>query len=127
MLTAQRQICLQGNRSFKPACKRTSDGSSRSAVGVRVVAEEAPEKLSGVKEGSRIRVSRSLPIYHSPKFKEGLDLEGKEGEVLSDVSQFKGKTLSSTLPYKVQFMVPHGEAGEVKVIAHLNGTEFEPL
>lgn len=53
------------------------------------------------------------------KFKEGLDLEGKEGEVLSDVSQFKGKVLSSTLPYRIQFMIPHEEAGEVKVIAHL--------
>ena len=91
---------------------------------MRVVAEEAPEKLSGVKEGSRVRVTRSLPVYHSLKFKGGLDLEGKEGEVLADVSQFKGKVLSSTLPYKIQFMVPHEEAGEVKIIAHLVRTEI---
>ncbi|KAK9844477.1 hypothetical protein WJX74_002983 [Apatococcus lobatus] len=81
----------------------------------------------GVKEGTRVRVTRSIPVYHAMKFKGGLDLEGKEGEVLSDVSQHKGKVLSSTLPYRIQFMVPHEEAGEVKVIAHLNGTEFEPL
>ena len=86
---------------------------------MRVVAEEAPEKLSGVKEGSRVRVTRSIPVYHAMKFKGGLDLEGKEGEVISDVSQYKGKVLSSTLPYRIQFMVPHEEAGEVKVIAHL--------
>ena len=34
------------------------------------------------------------------------------------IKVFKGKTLSSNLPYKVQFMVP-SEGKEVKVIAHL--------
>jgi hypothetical protein len=34
------------------------------------------------------------------------------------IKVFKGKTLSSNLPYKVLFMLP-GDGKDVKVIAHL--------
>jgi hypothetical protein len=59
------------------------------------------------------------------KFKKGLSLEGLEGTVLSNETQYHDKdgepiTLSANLPWKVEFKVPAPDGGkDVKVLAHL--------
>lgn len=58
-------------------------------------------------------------VYHAPKRKEGLDLEGLEGEVLAYVDDYKGKKLSSNLPVKVRFLLDNEGGKETKFFSHL--------
>lgn len=44
-------------------------------------------------------------VYHAPKQKAGLDLEGMEGELVAWVDQYKGKVLSTSLPAKIKFIM----------------------
>lgn len=85
--------------------------SSRSSLSVRCE----------LKEGARVRVKAPVTIYHVGKFKEGLNLEGKEGTVVQNVAQYKGQELSANLPWKVEFAVPapDGGAKPVKVLTHM--------
>lgn len=60
---------------------------------------------------------------HVGKFKEGLQLQGREGVVQKNEAQYNWKgqdmALSANLPWKVQFSVDGPEGKPVKVIAHL--------
>lgn len=79
-------------------------------------------KPAKVEAGARIRVIGPLKVYHVPKNPE-LDIGGMEGEVKEVVTTFKGKPVSATLPYKVQFTT-EGSEGR-KFFAHLKDDEFE--
>jgi Ferredoxin thioredoxin reductase variable alpha chain len=70
-------------------------------------------------------VTEAVVVYHAPKRKEGFSLAGLEGEVLEDITMFKGQELSVTFPYKVLFKLPREEESgkEVKLIAHLVRTD----
>ena len=53
-------------------------------------------------------------MYHVPKTAGAeTELEGKEGVVTADVSEFKGQETSATLAIRVQFTEP------AKFVAHL--------
>lgn len=53
-------------------------------------------------EGQKVKVTSSVTVFHAPKApKEGLQLQGREGTVVKDVSNFKGKVLSANFPLKV--------------------------
>ncbi|GAB4820747.1 hypothetical protein N2152v2_007793 [Parachlorella kessleri] len=78
-----------------------------------------------LKDGVRVKVATPVTVFHVGKFKKGLSLEGLEGTVLSDESQYKGQKLSANLPWKVQFSVPGPEGKDVKVIAHLAEDELQ--
>ena len=54
------------------------------------------------KDGQKVKVTSSVTVFHAPKApKEGLQLQGREGTVVKDVSHFKGKVLSPNFPIKV--------------------------
>jgi hypothetical protein len=98
-------------------------GGRRAAPAGRPVVVASAAELA---EGSRIRVKTSVKIYHSGKFKGGLDLQGMEGTVIKpnvcDYKHHDGKQhlLSANLPVQVQFMAPAPDGGkDVKILAHL--------
>lgn len=45
-------------------------------------------------------------MYHVPKQKAGIELQGMSGEVVEDVSVFEGKTLSPSTPLRCKFENP---------------------
>ena len=65
-------------------------------------------------------MTQPITVFHSPKHKPGLELEGMEGTVSAVVKEHKGKELSANLPVRVQFELPAKDGGkETKLIAHL--------
>ena len=61
----------------------------------------------------------STQVYHVPKTSgAAVELEGKEGVVALDVSEYKGQPTSATMPIRVTFTEP------TKFIAHLVGCRF---
>ncbi|MGF1538421.1 MAG: ferredoxin-thioredoxin reductase variable chain [Elainellaceae cyanobacterium] len=57
-----------------------------------------------MKVGDRVRVKESVLVYHHPQHRnEALDLKGKEGEVSTIASEWKGKTISANFPVQVKF------------------------
>ncbi len=58
-------------------------------------------------------------IYHVPKHAEGLQLQGMEGEVVKDASQYKGKVLSPNFPIVVKFLKNFDGTKDVKFNVHL--------
>ena len=116
LLTAQRHTCL-GALRWRQASSTL--GISRTArLRCRADSDDEAEQLA---EGTRVRVKQSIMVYHAPKRKEGLDLEGMEGEVLAYVDDYKGKKLSSNLPVKVRFLLDN-DGKETKFFSHLVST-----
>ena len=57
-----------------------------------------------MKAGDRVRVSRSVVVYTHPEHRgQAFDLEGHEGEVITVLSDWKGRPISPTLPVVVGF------------------------
>lgn len=69
--------------------------------------------------GTKVRVSTSVVVYHAAKHKEGLDIKGYEGVVVSDVRQYNGEELSANLPYKTELKLSSDEGKGSKLIVHL--------
>lgn len=87
-------------RSIRPVCCTGENGS--------------------LKPGLRVRVVKSIMVYHVPKLKKGFDIEGMEGDLLSDVRQYKGQELTPNFPWKVQFQRTNPEGGkQSKFFVHL--------
>ncbi|KAL2649905.1 hypothetical protein R1flu_018033 [Riccia fluitans] len=89
------------------------------------IGQSSEGKETNVKPGSKIRVTVSVPVYHVMKL-PNLNLKGMEGEVKDYVVEWKGKTISATLPYKVHF-VQEVDGKAVKFFAHLRDDEFEVI
>ncbi len=62
--------------------------------------------VAALSEGSRVRVTAPIKVFHAPKYKAGLDLQGKEGTVVQpnvcDYKHHDGQKhqLSANLPVK---------------------------
>eukprot|EP00878_Enallax_costatus_P001387 GHUV01001537.1.p1 GENE.GHUV01001537.1~~GHUV01001537.1.p1 ORF type:complete len:114 (+),score=23.12 GHUV01001537.1:130-471(+) len=110
-MLAQRPQC------FRPATSRPA--RSRSAA-VRVVASENGTAFA---DGTKIKVVKSVKVYHAPKQTQGLDLEGMEGTVVKNVLNYKGKQLSANLPYQIVFQIER-DGKPAKLICHLDETEI---
>lgn len=68
--------------------------------------------------GDQVRVCSSVVVYHHPQHRgQAFDLQGQEGEVLSVLSEWKGRVISPTLPVVVAFG---------KFRAHFRADELEP-
>ena len=69
-----------------------------------------------MKVGDRIRVIKSVVVYHHPQNKQQpFDIKGMEGEVIKII----GRPISANLPIFVQF--------DKKFKAHLQENELEVL
>lgn len=55
---------------------------------------------SSVSQGAKVKVTKSVKVFHVGKFKQGLDLEGRVGTVVENVQLFEGQQLSANLPWK---------------------------
>lgn len=113
---------LQQQRPFAAAARPAGRPQRARAAGNGA----APLAVAQLAEGSRVKVTAPVKIYHVPKYKEGLDLQGMEGTVLQpnvcDYKHHDGQKheLSATLPVKCQFLVPPPGGGkELKVLVHL--------
>lgn len=80
---------------------------------------------AGISAGAKVKVVKPIKVFHVPKQPE-LNLEGMEGTVVQDVTQYKGKTLSANLPYKVEFFIDK-ENAKSKFFAHLESDEVEAV
>jgi hypothetical protein len=66
-------------------------------------------------------------VFHVARSPE-LDLNGMIGVVKQYAGVWKGKRITSNLPYKIEFFLPvEGQAKTVKFFAHLREGEFEFL
>lgn len=97
---------VAAQRCFAPA----RPAAVRPRRGVAVSAELQP--------GSKVRVVKPVTVF-AGKFKDGLNLEGMEGEAVENVALFKGEVLSANLPWKVRFDPAGPDGKPVKVIVHL--------
>ena len=69
--------------------------------------------------GDRVKVGQSVVVYHHPQHRgQAFDLVGQEGEVMTVLNDFKGRTISPTLPVIVAFG---------KFRAHFRGDELETI
>jgi hypothetical protein len=69
--------------------------------------------------GQRVRVSQSVVVFTHPEHRgRPFDLQGQEGEVVSVLSEWKGRPISPTMPVVVAF-------GRFR--AHFRNDELESL
>jgi len=68
--------------------------------------------------GARVTVGQSGVVYHHPEHRgQAFDLKGQQGEVFQVLNDYKGRTISPTLPVIVAF-------GRFR--AHFRSDELEP-
>ncbi|HBB35269.1 MAG TPA: ferredoxin--nitrite reductase [Cyanobacteria bacterium UBA8803] len=73
-----------------------------------------------MKVGDRVRVKKSILVYHHPAHRnEPFDIKGLEGEVIGIVLEWEGRPVSANLPLQVQF--------DKKFRAHFREDELEQL
>ncbi|HBL13652.1 MAG TPA: ferredoxin--nitrite reductase [Cyanobacteria bacterium UBA11162] len=57
-----------------------------------------------MKVGDRVRVNKSVIVYHHPAHRnQPFDVKGMEGEVVAIVLEWHGRPVSANLPVQVQF------------------------
>eukprot|EP01025_Chloroclados_australasicus_P003446 TRINITY_DN10813_c0_g1_i1.p2 TRINITY_DN10813_c0_g1~~TRINITY_DN10813_c0_g1_i1.p2 ORF type:complete len:145 (+),score=19.02 TRINITY_DN10813_c0_g1_i1:171-605(+) len=95
-------------------------GTTRTVLKSRAVVVARAELAPGAK----VKVTSDLKVYHVPGFKSGIDLQGKEGEVVQNVTEYQGVELSPNYPWKVQFEVEKN--GKMKsFFCHLDEDELQ--
>jgi hypothetical protein len=68
--------------------------------------------------GDPVKVCQSVVVFHHPQHRgQAFDLLGEQGEVVSVLSDWKGRVISPTLPVVVAFG---------KFRAHFRADELEP-
>ncbi|MGK7901260.1 MAG: ferredoxin-thioredoxin reductase variable chain [Hormoscilla sp.] len=73
-----------------------------------------------IKVGDRVRVAKSVVVYHHPQNRnQPFELQGQEGEVLDIILERDGKPISANLPILVKF--------EKKFKVHLRENELEVI
>lgn len=73
----------------------------------------------GFQPGDAVKVCQSVMVFHHPQHRgEAFDLQGQQGEVVSVLTEWKGRVISPTLPVVVAFG---------KFRAHLRADELEAV
>lgn len=73
-----------------------------------------------MKIGDRVRVIKSVIVYHHPQHKkEPFDIKEMEGEVIDIVTNWQGRPVSANLPILVKF--------EKRFRAHFRDDEVEVI
>ena len=114
------------NRSNLRLRIKAAASDSTAIVDNPTVASTSEEEEVKAKIGARVRVKVPLKVYHIPKVPE-VELNGKEGKIKDNISIWKGKNISATFPYKIEFFEKLEGRGDapVKFFAHLKEDEFE--
>jgi hypothetical protein len=99
--------------------KRHSAAAPRPRVAARSHSGDPNGNGAALADGTKVKVVKPIKVYHVPKLGAELDLEGLEGVVQRDVTQFKGVVLSANLPYLVKFSQPAADGKAVNFTAHL--------
>lgn len=107
------------NVKINAAVCRATQGRTR----MLVRALHAGAKTAHFANGTKVKVVHPIIVYHIPKHKEGVDIEGFEGEVQKNCAHYKGKTLSANFPYVVKFQQKIGDT-EAKFVAHLVSLKY---
>ena len=109
-----------------PSIKAAASDSTAIVDGPTQTSTSEEEEEIPAKIGARVRVKVPLKVYHVPKVPE-VELNGKEGKVKEYVAVWKGKHISATFPYKIEFFeVLEGRGDKpVKFFVHLKEEEFE--
>jgi hypothetical protein len=69
--------------------------------------------------GDQVKVSQSVVVFHHPEHRgQAFDLKGQQGEVFQVLNDYKGRTISPTMPVIVAF-------GRFR--AHFRSDELEPV
>lgn len=76
--------------------------------------------------GDKVKVKVDMKVYHVPGFKTGMEIKGKEGTVDSNITEFKGVTLSPNYPWKIRFDY-EAENKPKKFFVHLDEDEIEKV
>jgi hypothetical protein len=69
--------------------------------------------------GDQVRVSRSVVLYNHPEHRgQAFDMEGQQGQVHAVLNDWKGRTISPTLPVVVAFgrFRAHFRADELEMV-----------
>jgi hypothetical protein len=57
-----------------------------------------------MKVGDRVRVSTTVEVYHHPAHRgKPYNLEGQEGEIIANATEYQGRPISANFPWVVQF------------------------
>ncbi len=112
-----------------PCCARLAlRGAARRVRSRCGAAARASAQSAGAAHalGSRVRVKDAITVFHAPKSKAGLSLQGVVGvvEKYGDVSP-EGELLSCTQPLVVRFEVPGPEGKAISFTSHLTPEEVE--
>ncbi|KAJ9563486.1 hypothetical protein OSB04_008646 [Centaurea solstitialis] len=109
-----------------PSIKAAASDSTAIVDGPTQASTSEEETEIPAKIGARVRVTVPLKVYHVPKVPE-VELNGKEGKVKEYVALWKGKNISATFPYKIEFLEKLEGRGDkpVKFFVHLKEEEFE--
>mmetsp|Transcript_37663 Transcript_37663/g.83870 ORF Transcript_37663/g.83870 Transcript_37663/m.83870 type:complete len:117 (-) Transcript_37663:543-893(-) len=115
-------IAQRANLRLSQPAARTTVGRAR----LTVHASGNGVSTGAFAEGTRIKVTKPVKLYSVPKHPEGIDIEGMEGVVAKDITNFKGKVISANFPYVVKFVTQLGGA-DIKFQAHLGEEEMQAL
>ncbi len=69
--------------------------------------------------GDQVTVSESVVVFHHPQHRgQAFDLKGQQGEVVQVLNDWKGRTISPTLPVVVAFgkFRAHFRADELQAV-----------
>jgi hypothetical protein len=77
--------------------------------------------------GASVKVKDAITVFHAPKHKAGLALQGVVGTVekYNDLTEDGSALLSSTQPLTVRFSVPGPEGKPVSFVTHMTVEELE--
>jgi hypothetical protein len=116
-------VLLRHPRCVAPLRRRATPCITK-AIGI---AGDEGETKAGIEAGTKVKVTKSVKIYHMPKRQDGLDLQGFEGTVQEVITEYQGKPLTANCPYKIQFLIPKDDGKDQKLISHLKASEIEAV
>lgn len=99
---------MQHAATLQPFAVGSARRLQRTAARRAAAAANGAGPVAALSEGSRVRVTAPIKVFHVPKYKAGLELQGKEGTVVQpnvcDYKHHDGQKhqLSANLPVKVR-------------------------
>nr|AAU93930.1 plastid ferredoxin-thioredoxin reductase variable chain subunit A [Helicosporidium sp. ex Simulium jonesi] len=89
--------------------------------------QSATERSPPLREGATVRVTSPITVWHVPKFRKGMNVQGLQGKIMQNVSVFRGVPLSPSKPWKVAIDAKDPAGQAFKFVMHLGDEEMEVL